>query len=71
VSFYWEHPEAKEKVGMAPAKMLVNNLKLVNCNMYGKLQIAHEYSPIFHMINTSKKAVVEMVTTAIKVMLWT
>jgi ribonuclease HI len=71
VSYYCNHPEAMDKVGMAPAKILMNNLKLVNCSMDDKLQIAHEYLPSFHLVNTSKKAVVYMITTATKVMLWT
>jgi hypothetical protein len=33
----------------------MSNLKLVNCTMDGKLQIAHEYFPTFDMVNTSKK----------------
>ena len=71
VSFYCNHPQAMEKVGMAPAKILMNNLKLVNCSLDDNLQITHEYLPTFHMVNTSKKATVYMITTAVKVMLWT
>jgi ribonuclease HI len=70
VSFYCKHPETMEKVGKAPAKILMNNLKLINCNIDDKLQIEHEYIPTFHLVNTSKKAVVYMITTATKVMLW-
>ena len=71
VSFYCIHPDAMNKVGMAPAKILMNNLKLVNCSMDDKLHIVHDYVPTFHLVNTRKKAVVYMITTALKVMLWT
>ena len=71
VNFDRVHPEAMDKVGMAPAKLLVNNLKIVNCNMEDNLQITHEYLPTFQMVNTSKKAVVYLICAATKVMLWT
>jgi ribonuclease HI len=71
VSLYCNHPEAMEKVGKAPAKILMNNLKAINCSIDSNLQIVHEYLPTFHLVNTCKKAAVYMITTATKVMLWT
>jgi ribonuclease HI len=71
ISFYCNNPEAMEKVGKAPAKILINNLQIVNCSIDDKLQIGHEYLPTFHLVNTCKKATVYMITTATNVMLWT
>ncbi len=70
VSFYSQYPETMQKVGMAPAKLLINNLKLVNCTIDDKLQIAHEYLPTFNLVDTSKKAVTYLISSATKVMLW-
>jgi ribonuclease HI len=70
VKFYCQNPEAMQKVGMAPAKLLINNLKLVNCSLDDKLRIAHEYLPTFHLVHTCKKAVSYLVSSATKIMLW-
>jgi ribonuclease HI len=71
VNFYCVNPETMQKVGMAPAKLIMNNLRLINCTMDGKLQIDHAYLPTFNLVNTCKKAVVYLITAATKVMLWT
>jgi hypothetical protein len=65
-TFYCNHPGAMDKVGMAPAK-----LRPVNCTMDGKLQVTHEYLPTFNTVDSSKKAVVYLSTSATVVYLMT